>query len=78
LSQSSLPHEDTIIFVVSTTGQGDTPDSMKVGMENIIVSVLGEAQMSIYGPTPSSFLSLLISPHLYVGLLEVSPAKKFK
>ncbi|KAK7850984.1 nadph-dependent diflavin oxidoreductase 1 [Quercus suber] len=27
---SSLPHEDTIIFVVSTTGQGDTPDSMKV------------------------------------------------
>ncbi|KAM4131608.1 hypothetical protein ACJW30_01G187800 [Castanea mollissima] len=27
---SSLPHEGTIIFVVSTTGQGDTPDSMKV------------------------------------------------
>ncbi|XP_041007618.1 NADPH-dependent diflavin oxidoreductase 1 isoform X2 [Juglans microcarpa x Juglans regia] len=27
---SSLPHEDTVIFVVSTTGQGDTPDSMKV------------------------------------------------
>lgn len=26
---SSLPHEDTVIFVVSTTGQGDTPDSMK-------------------------------------------------
>ncbi|XP_050262835.1 NADPH-dependent diflavin oxidoreductase 1-like [Quercus robur] len=26
----SLPHEDTIIFVVSTIGQGDTPDSMKV------------------------------------------------
>ncbi|EEF31396.1 NADPH fad oxidoreductase, putative [Ricinus communis] len=26
---SSLPHEDTIIFVVSTTGQGDTPNSMK-------------------------------------------------
>lgn len=27
---SSLPFEDTIIFVVSTTGQGDIPDSMKV------------------------------------------------
>ncbi|WKA12170.1 hypothetical protein VitviT2T_029586 [Vitis vinifera] len=25
----SLPHEDNVIFVVSTTGQGDTPDSMK-------------------------------------------------
>ncbi|KAK2659648.1 hypothetical protein Ddye_006181 [Dipteronia dyeriana] len=24
-----LPLEDTLIFVVSTTGQGDTPDSMK-------------------------------------------------
>ncbi|KAJ6738837.1 putative proteinDPH-DEPENDENT DIFLAVIN OXIDOREDUCTASE 1 [Salix koriyanagi] len=27
---SSLPHRDTVIFVVSTTGQGDTPDSMKL------------------------------------------------
>ncbi|XP_021887963.1 NADPH-dependent diflavin oxidoreductase 1-like [Carica papaya] len=27
---SFLPHEDTVIFVVSTTGQGDPPDSMKV------------------------------------------------
>ncbi|KAM7520242.1 hypothetical protein LguiB_019204 [Lonicera macranthoides] len=26
---SSLPYKETIIFVVSTTGQGDTPDSMK-------------------------------------------------
>ncbi|MBA0790641.1 hypothetical protein Gohar_015277 [Gossypium harknessii] len=26
---NSLPAEDTVIFVVSTTGQGDTPDSMK-------------------------------------------------
>lgn len=25
-----LPEEDTVIFVASTTGQGDTPDSMKV------------------------------------------------
>ncbi|KAL6314603.1 hypothetical protein AAG906_026943 [Vitis piasezkii] len=25
----SLPHEDNVIFVVSTTGQGDTSDSMK-------------------------------------------------
>ncbi|MED6159509.1 multidrug-resistance type transporter [Stylosanthes scabra] len=27
---SLLPHEEAVIFVVSTTGQGDTPDSMKV------------------------------------------------
>ncbi|CAN6836730.1 unnamed protein product [Brassica oleracea] len=26
---SSLPHEDAILFVVSTTGQGDSPDSFK-------------------------------------------------
>ncbi|KAL2551812.1 NADPH-dependent diflavin oxidoreductase 1 [Forsythia ovata] len=26
---SDLPNEDTVIFVVSTTGQGETPDSMK-------------------------------------------------
>ncbi|KAF5457435.1 hypothetical protein F2P56_021536 [Juglans regia] len=30
IQKSSLPHEDTVIFVASTTGQGDTPDSMKV------------------------------------------------
>lgn len=30
LSQTNLPHEGAVVFVVSTTGQGDTPDSMKV------------------------------------------------
>lgn len=29
-TQSLLPQEEAVIFVVSTTGQGDTPDSMKV------------------------------------------------
>ncbi|OMO77274.1 Flavodoxin/nitric oxide synthase [Corchorus olitorius] len=33
---SSLPEEDTVIFVVSTTGQGDTPDSMKARLFIII------------------------------------------
>lgn len=28
--QNSLPDEKIVIFVVSTTGQGDVPDSMKV------------------------------------------------
>lgn len=28
--QSLLPQEEAVIFVVSTTGQGDAPDSMKV------------------------------------------------
>ncbi|KAL5974498.1 multidrug-resistance type transporter [Asimina triloba] len=27
---SLLQYEETVIFIVSTTGQGDTPDSMKV------------------------------------------------
>ncbi|KAL6952350.1 multidrug-resistance type transporter [Sarracenia purpurea var. burkii] len=26
----SLPNEKIVVFVVSTTGQGDTPDSLKV------------------------------------------------
>lgn len=54
LPQSSLPHEDTVIFVVSTTGQGDTPDSMKVvwNCYEHYIYVLGEAQISIFGPTP--------------------------
>ena len=30
LLQSCLPHEESVVFVVSTTGQGDSPDSFKV------------------------------------------------
>lgn len=30
ISQIALPYESAVVFVVSTTGQGDTPDSMKV------------------------------------------------
>lgn len=29
-----------VIFVVSTTGQGDTPDSMKVGLESVLIALL--------------------------------------
>jgi hypothetical protein len=28
--QNSLPSESTVVFIVSTTGQGDPPDTMKV------------------------------------------------
>ncbi|KAK8604977.1 hypothetical protein V6N13_082438 [Hibiscus sabdariffa] len=38
---SSLPAEDTVIFVVSTTGQGDTPDSMKVFWRFLLQRNLG-------------------------------------
>lgn len=31
--QKSLPKENIVIFVVSTTGQGDTPDCMKVSLD---------------------------------------------
>ena len=34
--QGSLPHEDNVIFDVSTTGQGDTPDSMKVSWDSVV------------------------------------------
>lgn len=38
---NSLPAEDTVIFVVSTTGQGDTPDSMKVFWRFLLQRNLG-------------------------------------
>ncbi|XP_022756083.1 NADPH-dependent diflavin oxidoreductase 1 isoform X2 [Durio zibethinus] len=38
---SSLPEEDAVIFVVSTTGQGDTPDSMKVFWRFLLQRNLG-------------------------------------
>ena len=39
-SQGLLPHEEAVIFVVSTTGQGDTPDSMKVAFECLVSAFL--------------------------------------
>ncbi|XP_071722157.1 NADPH-dependent diflavin oxidoreductase 1 isoform X2 [Rutidosis leptorrhynchoides] len=38
---ASLPHEDTVIFVVSTTGQGDAPDSMKIFWRYLLQRNLG-------------------------------------
>lgn len=38
--QSALSAEETVIFVVSTTGQGETPDSMKVGILCVIVVLI--------------------------------------
>lgn len=34
--QSLLPQEEAVIFVVSTTGQGDAPDSMKVTYKGLL------------------------------------------
>ncbi|GMI94594.1 hypothetical protein like AT3G02280 [Hibiscus trionum] len=42
---SSLPAEDAVIFVVSTTGQGDTPDSMKVFWKFLLQRNLGSHWM---------------------------------
>ncbi|KAA8547811.1 hypothetical protein F0562_004240 [Nyssa sinensis] len=39
---SSLPNEKTLVFVVSTTGQGDTPDSMKVFWRFLLQRNLGQ------------------------------------
>ncbi|KAI3857634.1 hypothetical protein MKW98_028898 [Papaver atlanticum] len=36
-----LPYEDTVVFVVSTTGQGDIPDSMKVFWRFLLQAKLG-------------------------------------
>ena len=34
--QTSLPCEENVIFVVSTTGQGDTPDPMKAFWKHLL------------------------------------------
>ncbi|RDY13657.1 Protein SWEETIE, partial [Mucuna pruriens] len=39
---SLLPQEEAVIFVVSTTGQGDTPDSMKVFWRYLLQRNLGQ------------------------------------
>ncbi|KAF5178864.1 Nadph-dependent diflavin oxidoreductase [Thalictrum thalictroides] len=39
---SSLPYEGTVIFIVSTTGQGDTPDSMKVFWKFLLQRTLSQ------------------------------------
>ncbi|KAI3977589.1 hypothetical protein MKX01_000502 [Papaver californicum] len=36
-----LPYEDTVVFIVSTTGQGDIPDSMKVFWRFLLQAKLG-------------------------------------
>lgn len=38
--QISLPNEEIVVFVVSTTGQGDTPDSMKVKYVPLNLNIL--------------------------------------
>ncbi|KAJ6364847.1 hypothetical protein OIU76_029757 [Salix suchowensis] len=49
---SSLPHRDTVIFVVSTTGQGDTPDSMK---RNIAKNWLEGVHYAVFGLGDSGY-----------------------
>lgn len=38
--QISLPNEEIVVFVVSTTGQGDIPDSMKVKSVPLILKYI--------------------------------------
>ncbi|KAF2558028.1 hypothetical protein F2Q68_00017018 [Brassica cretica] len=40
---SSLPHEEAIVFVVSTTGQGDSPDSFKEFWKFLLQRNLGNS-----------------------------------
>ncbi|MBA0604950.1 hypothetical protein Godav_017573 [Gossypium davidsonii] len=74
---NSLPAEDTVIFVVSTTGQGDTPDSMKARL-----TLFFFFKYPIFVPSmPQSycfrFPNLLYTYIYYIaGILEVSSAKK--
>ncbi|KAK6927958.1 Flavodoxin/nitric oxide synthase [Dillenia turbinata] len=46
LDASRLPHENNVIFVVSTTGQGDAPDSMKGFWRFLLQKNLGRDWLS--------------------------------
>ncbi|CAH9072609.1 unnamed protein product [Cuscuta europaea] len=60
IDPTSLPNEDLVIFVVSTTGQGDTPDSMKVFwrfllQRNLSQSWLKGVKYAVFGLGDSSY-----------------------
>ncbi|KAL2329486.1 hypothetical protein Fmac_017067 [Flemingia macrophylla] len=57
---SLLPQEEAVIFVVSTTGQGDTPDSMKVFWRYLLQRNLGQhwlkgVHYAVFGLGDSSY-----------------------
>ncbi|KAF8399141.1 hypothetical protein HHK36_015006 [Tetracentron sinense] len=57
---SCLPNENTVIFIVSTTGQGDTPDSMKVFWRSILQRTLSQqwlegVQYAVFGLGDSGY-----------------------
>lgn len=57
---SSLPDQRTVIFVVSTTGQGDTPDSMKIFWKFLLQrhlsqDWLGEVNYAVFGLGDSGY-----------------------
>ncbi|GMH04303.1 hypothetical protein Nepgr_006142 [Nepenthes gracilis] len=57
---SSLPNERIVVFVVSTTGQGDTPDSMKVFwryllQRNLAPNWLEGVQYAVFGLGDSGY-----------------------
>ncbi|XP_024026130.1 NADPH-dependent diflavin oxidoreductase 1 isoform X1 [Morus notabilis] len=56
----SLPHESAVVFVVSTTGQGDTPDSMKgfwkiLLQRNLVQNWLEGVHYAVFGLGDSGY-----------------------
>ncbi|KAH0851232.1 hypothetical protein HID58_094900 [Brassica napus] len=66
---SSLPHEDAILFVVSTTGKGDSPDSFKefwrfLLQRNLGNSWLQRVRFAVFGLGDSGYQKYnILGPH---------------
>nr|GMC67072.1 NADPH-dependent diflavin oxidoreductase 1 [Ipomoea batatas] len=73
----SLPNEEIVVFVVSTTGQGDTPDSMKVFWRFLLQRNLSQIWLkgvnyAVFGLGDSSYqkYNVMISTVLILCLLQ--------
>lgn len=67
--QKELAYEKTVIFVVSTTGQGDNPDAMKVFFLLLVFFFFVEFTL-VY-----NYIFLV---QMFVGVLEIFVTKEFK
>lgn len=66
-----MAYEKTVIFVVSTTGQGDNPDAMKVFFLLLVLFFFFFVEFTIV-------YNYIFLVQMFVGVLEIFVTKEFK